>query len=161
MKDLLKQLEKKDDNYSEGGIFRPLSVWERKGFNISDIQNTSPPEDVRSHAVLGETYRVRLESLTRTHISAIPRSKRLCVQQAPPGMASSFNAPPAASFRTASLTVGNATAEAPQLAIVGGGAFSSADGLASIQASVAAHTGKQKYAAKAWGVMKKCVEPTW
>ena len=136
-------------------------MWERKGFNISDIQNKSPPEDVRSHPVLGDTYRVRLEALTRSHISATQRSKRLCVQQAAPGMASSFNAPAAALFRTASLTVGNATAETSHLAIVGGNPFTSADGLASIQAAVAAHAGKQKEAAKALGVMKKCVEPTW
>ena len=42
------------------GKFLPLAVWEKKGFNVDDIQNNSRPSDKAKDPVLGEVFRVRI-----------------------------------------------------------------------------------------------------
>jgi hypothetical protein len=46
--------------YIDGGEFLPLSVWERRGFDITRIAEFSLPMDKRSDRVLGDTYRVKI-----------------------------------------------------------------------------------------------------
>ena len=38
----------------EGGEFLPLSVWERRGFDIESIKQHTRPEDIRTDRVLGQ-----------------------------------------------------------------------------------------------------------
>ena len=85
VEDLLQRIEKKEDTFCEGGKFLPLSVWERKGFNITDIETKTLPKDISEHAVLGATYRLRLVSLTTAQTTATERIKRLRVSRAPQG----------------------------------------------------------------------------
>ena len=44
------------------GKFLPLSVWERKGFDIESIKNSAGPSDIEDHPILGLTYRVRVRT---------------------------------------------------------------------------------------------------
>ena len=89
LEELFERIEKKEYNFSEGGQFLPLSVWERKGFDVGSIETKSGPEDIREHPVLGKMYRVRVHSLIRSSTSATQRSKpqpagqqgRLCIGQ--------------------------------------------------------------------------------
>ena len=54
------KVEQHQAYYEDGGQFLPLSVWERKGFPVADIEAKSLPSDRRTHPVLGNTYRVAI-----------------------------------------------------------------------------------------------------
>jgi hypothetical protein len=54
------KVEQHQQYYEDGGQFLPLSVWERKGFPVADIEAKSLPSDRRTHPVLGNTYRVAI-----------------------------------------------------------------------------------------------------
>ena len=41
-------------NTTPNGEFLPLSVWDRRGYNIQDIQDKTAAADVSSHEVLGK-----------------------------------------------------------------------------------------------------------
>ena len=133
VEELLEGIEKKEDNFSEGGQFLPLSVWERKGFDVHSIETKSLPQDISEHPVLGTTYRVRLQSLVRSYTSATQRSKRLRVQQDPSsGVASAPKDP--ATFNATTLRIGHSTGVA-QLATNASGALGSEKGLSTIAKS--------------------------
>ena len=150
VEDLLERIEKKETNFSEGGAFLPLSVWERKGFNINDIKEKSLPCDKREHRVLGDTYRVRIEALTKSNTTALHRAKRICGAQAPPagtvpsGLRSNHHQPPQGSGWTSQ-------GEMPS----GSCSLTSPDGFADMQARVKAHADKVKEAVKITVTMKK------
>ena len=57
---LIKKYAKDEDFYEEAGAFLPLSVRQIRGFDNEDIKNNPPEQDRKDHAVLGETFRVRL-----------------------------------------------------------------------------------------------------
>ena len=61
-KDYLDRHHTSEHYFEEGGQYLPLSVWDRKGFNIDDIRDKSLPEDRIEHGVLGRCFRVRLLS---------------------------------------------------------------------------------------------------
>ena len=50
---------------TRGGQFLPLSVREKMGYNIEDIQMKSNPEDIEHHPVLGTTYRVEIHTTSQ------------------------------------------------------------------------------------------------
>ena len=57
---LIETYHKEEHFYEEGGAFLPLSVWDRKGFDINLIQLHSKDEDKQTHPVLGATFRVKI-----------------------------------------------------------------------------------------------------
>ena len=58
--DMIDKVESHAEYYSDGGEYLPLSVWKARGFDPEAIAKHSLPEDIRVHAVLGETYRVKI-----------------------------------------------------------------------------------------------------
>jgi hypothetical protein len=51
-----------EQHFFDGGEFLPLSVWERRGFDIQRIESRTRPEDVKDDDVLGKVFRVRIIS---------------------------------------------------------------------------------------------------
>ena len=149
VEDLLERIEKKETNFSEGGAFLPLSVWDRKGFNVNDIKEKSLPCDKREHRVLGDTYRVRIEALTKSNTTSLNRAKRICGAQAPPTgtVASGLGS----THPQSSMSTSQHTPALPS----GSCSLNSPDGFADMQARVKAHADKVKEAVKITVTMKK------
>ena len=57
---LIERYEVHEEYYEEGGLFLPLAVWERKGFDPDVIKAGTEPKDIQQHPVLGPCYRLRL-----------------------------------------------------------------------------------------------------
>jgi NADH dehydrogenase/NADH:ubiquinone oxidoreductase subunit G len=51
-----------EQKFSFGGVFWPLNKWKHEGFEdqLHAIEHDSLPENIRSHPILGKTYRVPL-----------------------------------------------------------------------------------------------------
>lgn len=71
----LKHSEKDETLTSVGGDWLPLSVWERRGFDTALIEANSAPQNVRSHPVLGMTYRVAIQGSSSTEVKASEKSR--------------------------------------------------------------------------------------
>ena len=76
-RDAVEKYTMKEKFYDEGGKFRPLSVWERKGYNIEHIEAKSAPCDRQYHAVLGPTFRVALVGSGTHATEGVKRSQEL------------------------------------------------------------------------------------
>jgi hypothetical protein len=67
----MQSIEEHGEYYDDAGEWLPLAVWGTRGFDMEAIQEKSRPQDRRSHAVLGEIFRVAiLKSGHRGHKSA-------------------------------------------------------------------------------------------
>ena len=49
-----------EEVYKDSGVFKPLEVWGRKGYNTERICRLSKPEDKMEDPVLGTLYRLRM-----------------------------------------------------------------------------------------------------
>jgi len=74
--ELMMRYEVEEQEWMNGGVFWPLSKWEKEGFNPETIQQNCKPEDVKWHTVLQEnTYRVALVSTFAKHTSGQRREQ--------------------------------------------------------------------------------------
>jgi hypothetical protein len=52
--------ERKEEFYQYGGRYLPLGVWEKKGFDVANIERLTPESDRMEDAILGTTFRVKI-----------------------------------------------------------------------------------------------------
>ena len=50
--------ERHETTYQEGGTFEPLSVWSKRGYDVTAIEHHKRQEETMTHPVLGLVYRV-------------------------------------------------------------------------------------------------------
>ena len=65
-----------ENTAQQGGSFLPLSVWERKGYDIAMIEKHNTANNVRVDKVLGATYRVVTQSLHQTTTEGVKAGTR-------------------------------------------------------------------------------------
>ena len=63
---LLDKHEVFEQSYSHGGAFKPLSVWEKEGFDAAAVETMSLPHDVKADRMFGLVYRVPLLTVVET-----------------------------------------------------------------------------------------------
>lgn len=76
-------IESHEEQFLEGGAFLPLGAWAVQGMDVDRIKSLSHPSDIKEHAVLGTTFRVRI--LTKTHATTrgFKRKSGVTKKQAP------------------------------------------------------------------------------
>ena len=70
--------------------FQPLGFWAKQGYDVKLIQERTPPDDIREHAILGTTYRIHLD------VGSTRNTKGLLQEQEAQGSADHGVAHPAA-----------------------------------------------------------------
>ena len=58
--EVLETFEEHAEFYEDSGEFQPLGYYQARGYDIDAIARLTPQCDIRSHPVLGLTYRVRI-----------------------------------------------------------------------------------------------------
>jgi hypothetical protein len=97
-------VEEHVEYYDDGGEFLPLSVWAARGWDPEAIRLNCRPADKRTHAVVGDTYRVSiLKSGHRGHKGG-SKTDEISAAGAASSGASSSGAPPSM------LAIGDQTA---------------------------------------------------
>ena len=93
---LLHKYEEKQKTYESMGTFKPLSAWEKDGYDSIAIRDKSRPEDTLEHPILGMTYRVPLITTgnremkgTRREVQMSAQGKKRKLEQAEAGSGSS------------------------------------------------------------------------
>ena len=91
----IKKVETETEGWSTMSPFKPLSSWEKDGWNVQDIESKSKPHNKRWHDVAGWTYRVEIiqsgkaanssTEKSEVHDTAAPLRKAAVMQmQSPP-----------------------------------------------------------------------------
>jgi hypothetical protein len=148
LEELIEGTDTRSDWYHDGGLYLPLGVWERQGYDITRIENLSKPEDKRVDPVLGDTYRVRILSKGNSGVRATARVSRGMKRVAPISAISdaASAANQLALEDAAKLALEVATAEATKAAASSNG--SSTDSSSDDSSSSSDHKKKKKHSKK-------------
>ena len=58
---------------SEHGTWLPLSVWDKRGYDVQKIKDLTEPQDRKHHPVLGEIFRLWEQTEENSHEKALAK----------------------------------------------------------------------------------------